>query len=185
MEYFEIMQLTNNIFLHAFRPCHKEFAHLIRLKHYTISSNFFITSSTALLIFFSAFAFSCIADFLLSWSFVLCTGDHTWKAVWRTTPHGSPVHRKNLAFCEVPSNSSLFFSLLMLSMSATPFAILLQFDLARDKLSILAWPIVGAVALRAGDFYELILRHGRHYTGNMKIMQPIFSTSFVSFLVLK
>src|SRR3989338_714471 len=71
MEYFELMQFANDIFLHAFRPRHKELAHLIRLKHYIISSNFFITKSTALLIFFSAFAFSCFTDLLLSWSFSL------------------------------------------------------------------------------------------------------------------
>ena len=44
-------------------------------------------------------------------------------------------------------------------MFLTPFAVLLEFDLARDELLILARPIVGAVALGAGEFEKLILRH--------------------------
>src|SRR3989338_1709141 len=69
MENFELMQLLNHIFLHFFWPCHQNFAHFTQ--HYITPSNFSITKSTALAMFFSAFAFSCFTDLLLSWSFSL------------------------------------------------------------------------------------------------------------------
>ena len=47
----------------------------------------------------------------------------------------------------------------MFSMCFTPFAILFELYLALYELSILARPIIGATALLACDFYELILRH--------------------------
>src|SRR3989338_7966708 len=71
MEDFELMQFLNHISLHFFWPCYQELAHLIRLEHYIIPSNFSVTKSTALAMFFSAFAFSCFTDLLLSWSFSL------------------------------------------------------------------------------------------------------------------
>ena len=41
----------------------------------------------------------------------------------------------------------------------TPFTIFFELDLAGDELPILARPIVDAVALRAREFDELVLRH--------------------------
>ncbi len=49
-------------------------------------------------------------------------------------------------------------------MGFAPFAVLLELDLASDKLAILAGPIVDAVAFGAGEFEKLILGHiARHY----------------------
>jgi len=52
---------------------------------------------------------------------------------------------------------ALLFRFFMLSMSFTPFAVLLELDFARDKLAVLAGPVVGAVALAACESEELIL----------------------------
>lgn len=71
---------------------------------------------------------------------------------------------KKPRFCEVPSQSGLFLSLLVRCLLSTPLAVLLQFNFARDKLAILARPIIDAPALGACHFYQLILRHARHYT---------------------
>ena len=54
---------------------------------------------------------------------------------------------------------TLFLGFLMFSMCFTPFAVLFELYLALYELSILARPIIGATALLACDFYELILRH--------------------------
>lgn len=45
----------------------------------------------------------------------------------------------------------------MFGMSPAPFAILLELDLARDKLAVLARPVIRASALTAGEFEKLIL----------------------------
>jgi hypothetical protein len=47
----------------------------------------------------------------------------------------------------------------MLSMQLAPFAVLLDIDLALDKLAVLAGPIVNAAAAGAGEFEKLVLRH--------------------------
>ena len=54
-------------------------------------------------------------------------------------------------------NRSLFIDLLVSFMSTTPFAVLLELYFARDKLPILARPIIGAPALTARDLDELVL----------------------------
>ena len=53
----------------------------------------------------------------------------------------------------------LFFYLFVRSRLSAPFAELLEFDLFGDEFLILARPIVGAAALRTGEFYELVLGH--------------------------
>jgi hypothetical protein len=45
----------------------------------------------------------------------------------------------------------------MFRVRLTPFAVLFELDLALHKLSVLARPVVDAVALRAREFDELIL----------------------------
>jgi len=47
----------------------------------------------------------------------------------------------------------------MRSRLPTPFAVLLELDFLRDKLPVLARPVVGAAALRTRELYELVLRH--------------------------
>ena len=47
----------------------------------------------------------------------------------------------------------------MFRMRPAPFAVLRQFDFARDELAILARPVIGATALLTRYFYELVLRH--------------------------
>lgn len=49
----------------------------------------------------------------------------------------------------------------MLGVGFTPFTILLELDFALHELLILARPIIGAAALGARDFYQLILGHTR------------------------
>ena len=53
----------------------------------------------------------------------------------------------------------LLLSLLVCCVLVTPLAIFFELDLAGDELPILARPIVDAVALRAREFDELVLRH--------------------------
>ena len=53
----------------------------------------------------------------------------------------------------------LFLGFLMLRVSAAPAAILLELYLALDKFLVLARPVVGAIALGAAQFDELILGH--------------------------
>ena len=55
-----------------------------------------------------------------------------------------------------PRNLS-FFGFFVFRVGSAPLAILLELDFARDKLPVLARPVVNAVALSAGDPYELIL----------------------------
>lgn len=57
----------------------------------------------------------------------------------------------------------LFLDLLVFCRHATPFTVLLQFNLARDELAILAGPVVSALALVTGNLYELVLGHGDGY----------------------
>jgi hypothetical protein len=45
----------------------------------------------------------------------------------------------------------------VLGVCFAPFAVFLEFDLTRDELSILARPIIGAVALAASQPEQLIL----------------------------
>ena len=45
----------------------------------------------------------------------------------------------------------------MLGVRLAPLAILLELDFARDKLPVLAGPVVGAVALRTRESEKLIL----------------------------
>ena len=61
--------------------------------------------------------------------------------------------------CRSQDGKLLLFSLFVFSLSSAPFAELLELDLFDDKLLILARPIIGAIALGAGKFYELILGH--------------------------
>ena len=51
----------------------------------------------------------------------------------------------------------LFLRLLVLGMRLAPFAVLLEFDFARDELPVLAGPVVGAIALRTREPEKLIL----------------------------
>jgi len=44
-------------------------------------------------------------------------------------------------------------------MSSAPIAKLWQFDFAGNKFAVFACPVIGATALHAAHFYELILRH--------------------------
>ncbi|TSC86503.1 MAG: hypothetical protein G01um10148_489 [Parcubacteria group bacterium Gr01-1014_8] len=55
------------------------------------------------------------------------------------------------------SGQGLLFRFLMHGVRLTPLAVLLHFYLARNKLSVLAGPVVDACALRTREFYELIL----------------------------
>ena len=72
------------------------------------------------------------------------------------------MQRKNLAFVRGSILfSGLLLSLLVLSMRATPLAIFLQFNLARDELAVFARPVIYAAAFTACDSYELFLRHCR------------------------
>ena len=59
----------------------------------------------------------------------------------------------------------------MLRVDAAPFAVLFQVNLALDELPVLARPIIDAAALTARYFYELILRHARHYTPKAHAVQ--------------
>lgn len=65
-------------------------------------------------------------------------------------------------------------------MSATPFAVLLQFNFARNELAVLTRPIVNAVALGARQFDELVLGHGRHYTARQSGAQFVIGGIFRS-----
>ncbi len=51
----------------------------------------------------------------------------------------------------------------MLRRNSAPFAVFLQFNLASYELAVLARPVVGALALVAGNLYELVLGHGARY----------------------
>lgn len=55
----------------------------------------------------------------------------------------------------------LFFSLLMRSVLFAPLAVLGKFDLALDRLFILAREVIRALAVLTGEFYELFLCHVR------------------------
>jgi len=57
----------------------------------------------------------------------------------------------------VTGNSNLLLRLFMLSMCFTPFAVLLELNFARDKFTVLAGPVVGAVALPTCESEKLIL----------------------------
>ncbi len=61
----------------------------------------------------------------------------------------------------VTSNSdrkkTLLFGFFMLGVCFTPFAVLLELNFARDKLPVLARPVIDAVALRARESEKLIL----------------------------
>lgn len=52
-----------------------------------------------------------------------------------------------------------------------PFAPLFELDLTLYKLAVLAAPVVYALALRAGELYELFLRHGYDTTTDCAINQ--------------
>lgn len=52
-----------------------------------------------------------------------------------------------------------FLRLLVLNMSATPFAVFLELNFARDKLAVLARPVVNPVTFRTRYSDELLLRH--------------------------
>jgi len=58
-----------------------------------------------------------------------------------------------------PFDNALFLLLgfFVLRVRLTPFAVLLELDFARDKLPVLAGPVVGAVALAACESEKLIL----------------------------
>ena len=56
-------------------------------------------------------------------------------------------------------NLDLLFGLFVRGAFPAPFAVLLELDFLRDKLPVLARPIVGATALRTRELYELVLRH--------------------------
>ena len=49
----------------------------------------------------------------------------------------------------------------MLRMRAAPFAVLLQFNFARDKLAVFARPVINPITLRTRYSNELVLRHVR------------------------
>ena len=66
---------------------------------------------------------------------------------------GSNTFRLNL----VTGNSNLLLRFFMLRVRLAPFAVLLEFDFARDKLTVLAGPVVGPVALAAREPEKLIL----------------------------
>ena len=57
----------------------------------------------------------------------------------------------------VTGNSNLLLRLFVLGVRLAPFAVLLEFDFARDKLTVLAGPVVGPVALAAREPEKLIL----------------------------
>lgn len=59
------------------------------------------------------------------------------------------------------SGRRLLLSLFVLCLRFAPFAVFLQFDLALDKLFVLAGPIVYVRTFGAREFYELILGHER------------------------
>ena len=46
-------------------------------------------------------------------------------------------------------------------MCPAPFAVFFELDFALDELLILARPIIGARALLARQFYELVLGHAK------------------------
>ena len=77
-------------------------------------------------------------------------------------PTDRRCREKTPLFCEALSISGLLLSLFMRRVTPTPFAILLKLYFALYKLFVLARPIVGAAALTACDFYELILRHRKN-----------------------
>ena len=52
---------------------------------------------------------------------------------------------------------TLLFGFFVFSMSFTPLAVFLQFYFARNKLPVLARPVVDAVTLRTREFEKLIL----------------------------
>ncbi len=51
----------------------------------------------------------------------------------------------------------LFLGFLVLRVSFAPFAVLFELNFARDKLTVLARPVVDAVALRTRESEKLIL----------------------------
>ena len=53
--------------------------------------------------------------------------------------------------------NSLLLRFFVLRVRLAPTAILLELDFARDKLPVLAGPVVGAIALAACESEELIL----------------------------
>ena len=53
----------------------------------------------------------------------------------------------------------LFLALLMRGLLLAPFAKLFQLNFPLNEFAVFAAPIVYAFALRAGQFYELFLRH--------------------------
>ena len=53
----------------------------------------------------------------------------------------------------------LLLNFFMRSGFLTPFAVLLELNLAGYKLPVLARPIVRALAHRTGELYELVLGH--------------------------
>jgi len=66
---------------------------------------------------------------------------------------GSNTFRSKL----VAGSSKLFLRFLVLCVRLAPFAILLEFDFARNKLTVLARPVVSPVALAAREPEKLIL----------------------------
>ena len=47
---------------------------------------------------------------------------------------------------------------------AAPLTVLLELNLALNKLFVLRRPVVNAFAFLAGELYQAILRHAPHYT---------------------
>ena len=58
-----------------------------------------------------------------------------------------------------PFDNALFLLLgfFVLRVRLTPFAVLLELNFARDKLTVLARPVISAVALRTRESEKLIL----------------------------
>jgi len=58
-------------------------------------------------------------------------------------------------------------------MTPTPLAIFLELDLALNKLSIFARPVINPITFGTRYFNQLILRHNaEHYTGRSLVLQP-------------
>lgn len=54
---------------------------------------------------------------------------------------------------------TLLFTLLMFCLGLAPFAELFELDFSLHKLAVFSAPVIDALTLRAGEFYELFLRH--------------------------
>ena len=72
-------------------------------------------------------------------------------------PRPPPTANGAAAIYLTPRKKLLLLHLFMLGRNSAPFAVFLQFNLSSYQLTIFARPVVGPLALVAGNLYELVL----------------------------